>query len=253
VDVFGFKEKGTRLTIALEDKPGMMLGVFEIFKKHNVNVISTISPSFMVEGKRIVATRIKTEEYEPIVKDLEQAGYPVLSVGRWQEVPRIKNILYATDLSENSAYAFYFAVDFAQKHNANIIILHVVEPVSPHARPYIEGIEAVKSEKDGMNEAVEEIKNRLQRFCTKVDSQLGSPCVELVSKTLVPLGNPTEEILNAADKEDCDLIILGTHGKGFLAHTFLGSVSSSVLQRARKPVFIIPLPSEKTNIDWDKI
>jgi nucleotide-binding universal stress UspA family protein len=38
-----------------------------------------------------------------------------------------------------------------------------------------------------------------------------------------------------------------------LAHTFLGSVSSAVLHRARKPVFIIPLPSEKTNIDWDKI
>ena len=51
VDVFGSKEKGTRLTVALEDKPGMMLGVFEIFKKHNVNVISTVSPSFMVRGK----------------------------------------------------------------------------------------------------------------------------------------------------------------------------------------------------------
>ena len=37
----------------------------------------------MVEGKRVVATRIKTEEYVPIVKDLEKAGYPVLSVGEW--------------------------------------------------------------------------------------------------------------------------------------------------------------------------
>jgi acetoin utilization protein AcuB len=83
VDVFGSKEKGTRLTVALEDKPGMMLGVFEIFKKHNVNVTSMVSPSFMVEGKRIAAIRIKTEEYEPIVKDLEKAGYAVLSIGKW--------------------------------------------------------------------------------------------------------------------------------------------------------------------------
>ncbi len=32
----------------------------------------------------------------------------------------------------------------------------------------------------------------------------------------------------------------------------LGSVAGSVLERSRKPVFVIPLPSEKTNIDWDK-
>ena len=86
VDVFGLKEEGTRLTIALEDKPGTMLGVFEIFKKHNINVISMVSPSFMVEGKRVAAIRIKTEGYGPIVKDLEKAGYAVLSVGKWPSV-----------------------------------------------------------------------------------------------------------------------------------------------------------------------
>jgi nucleotide-binding universal stress UspA family protein len=48
-------------------------------------------------------------------------------------------------------------------------------------------------------------------------------------------------------------MVLGTHGKGFLAHTFLGSVSSSVLHRTRKPVFIIPLPSEKTAVDYEGV
>ena len=86
VDVFGLKQAGTRLTIALEDKPGTMVGVLEIFKKHNINVISLVSPSFMVKGKRVAAIRIGTEKYEPIVKDLEKAGYPVLSVGKWPSV-----------------------------------------------------------------------------------------------------------------------------------------------------------------------
>jgi acetoin utilization protein AcuB len=86
VDIFGFKQKGTRLSVALEDKPGTMLGILEVFKKHNVNVISIVSPSFVVEGRRIAAIRIKTEEYEPIVKDLEKAGYPVLSIGKWPSV-----------------------------------------------------------------------------------------------------------------------------------------------------------------------
>ncbi len=83
VDIFGFKEKGTRLSVALEDKPGTMLGVLEVFKKHNVNVISIVSPSFMVEGKRIAAVRIKTEDYKDVVQDLEKAGYQVLSIGKW--------------------------------------------------------------------------------------------------------------------------------------------------------------------------
>jgi len=86
VDIFGSKQKGTRLTVALEDKAGTMLGVLEIFKKHNVDVISIVSPSFLVEGKRIAAIRIETEAYEPIVKDLEKAGYPVLSLGKWPSI-----------------------------------------------------------------------------------------------------------------------------------------------------------------------
>jgi nucleotide-binding universal stress UspA family protein len=44
------------------------------------------------------------------------------------------------------------------------------------------------------------------------------------------------------------MIILGTHGKGFLKQTFLGSVARSVLDRAKKPVFIIPLPHEENGI-----
>jgi hypothetical protein len=71
------------LTIALEDKPGTMLAILEVFKKHNVNVISIASPTFIVEGKRLAAIRIKTEGYRDIVRDLEKAGYPVLSIGKW--------------------------------------------------------------------------------------------------------------------------------------------------------------------------
>ncbi|MGZ3635982.1 MAG: universal stress protein [Syntrophales bacterium] len=110
-----------------------------------------------------------------------------------------------------------------------------------------------KAKKQEQEMDTEEIKKGLQAFCNKVEAQIGSPCVQLVSKILVSLGHPVEEILKAADDEGCDTVVLGTHGKGFLRQTFLGSVAGSVLERIRKPVFIIPLPSEKTNIDWDKI
>lgn len=86
VDVFGFKEKGTRLTIALEDKPGTMLEALEVMKKHNINIISVVTPSFMVEGKRIAAVRIRTENYKDVVADLEKKGFVVLSIGKWPSI-----------------------------------------------------------------------------------------------------------------------------------------------------------------------
>ena len=167
-------------------------------------------------------------------------------------IPQIRKILYATDLSKNSAYAFFYAVDMAKKYNANIVILHTVEPI-PHV--YAEGGTSVlrSIEKKQQASDVEDIKKRIQKFCKIIENQNSFPCIDLVSNILVPLGYPVEEILKAVDDEGCDVIILGTHGKGFLRQTFLGSVSVSVLERTRKPVYIIPLPTEKTNIDWDNI
>ncbi|HSB07411.1 MAG TPA: universal stress protein [Thermodesulfobacteriota bacterium] len=167
-------------------------------------------------------------------------------------MPEIKTILYATDLSKNSAYAFYYAVDIAQKRNAKIVILHVIEPVSPLIRGYVGEDTIVKIQRQNVEKTIEEINKRLQDFCRIVEDKMG-PCLELVSDILVRLGHPVNEILRIVEKEQCDLIVLGSHGKGFLEHTFLGSVSRSVLDRTRKPVFIIPLPSEEIGIDWEKM
>jgi nucleotide-binding universal stress UspA family protein len=165
--------------------------------------------------------------------------------------PQIKKVLYTTDLSKNSSYAFLYAIDMAKKHDAKIVILHAIEPIPAYAESYLAMSDEFKKRQH--EEIVESMKTHLQGFCKKAEAQVGAPCVELVSKILVPVGYPPEEIMNAADEESCDVIVIGTHGKGFLAHTFLGSVSNAVLHRTRKPVFAIPLPSEKTTIDWDGI
>jgi len=86
VDIFGLNQKGTRLTITLEDKPGSLAGALDIIKKHNINLISVVTPSFLVEGKRIAAMRLQTEEVQEVVKELEKAGYDVLSIGKWPSV-----------------------------------------------------------------------------------------------------------------------------------------------------------------------
>ncbi len=48
-------------------------------------------------------------------------------------IPKIKKILYTTDLTKNSVYAFYYAVDIAKRYNAEIVMLHAIEPVSEKA------------------------------------------------------------------------------------------------------------------------
>jgi nucleotide-binding universal stress UspA family protein len=163
-------------------------------------------------------------------------------------IPHIKKILYATDLSKNSEYAFYYAVDIAKKNNAEIVIVHAVEPISSRAF----GTLTDKVYHDQQATSIEVIRTRLQKFCEKVEEKNSLACVHLVTKMVVEVGYPAEEILKAADGEGCDVIVLGSHGKGFLQHAFLGCVTRSVLERTRKPVFTIPLPSERTSI-WDEM
>ncbi len=157
-------------------------------------------------------------------------------------VPLIKKILFTTDLSPNSSHAFQYAVDLAQRHGAEIIVLYAVEPIPKEVR-FVDVLHRIEEKE--RTEMPEQIRKLIQEFCERAEARIGPPCVVLVTKILVPRGHPPEEILNAADAEGCDVIVLGTHGKGFLANTFLGSVSHAVLQRTRKPVFVIPIPPEK--------
>lgn len=166
-------------------------------------------------------------------------------------IPKIKKILYATDLSKNSSYAFLYAIDMAKKYDAKIVIQHVVESIPAYAEVYVGLTEEIK--KKQREEIVESMKKHLQVFCEKAEAQIGPPCVDLVSKIVVSQGYPPEEILNTADVEGCDSIVIGSHGKGFLAHAFLGSVSKAILNRSQKPIFIVPLPSGKEALNWNVI
>jgi len=83
VDLFGLNKMGTRLTIALEDKPGQLHGILEVIKNFNVNIITVAGGTFKVQGKRLVVIRIETQDYQALVNGLEKAGYEVLSIDKW--------------------------------------------------------------------------------------------------------------------------------------------------------------------------
>jgi len=168
-------------------------------------------------------------------------------------IPEIRKILYATDLSANSAYAFRYAINSAKHHDAQLVILHVLEQLSSGARAlvgaYIGEEEQEKTLKENITFTMDRIKKRLKTFC---ETELkGDPdCADRVESIEVCEGFPAEEILKKANELSCDAIIMGTHGKGIIRHAFLGNTTKRVLRRVRKPVFIIPLPEGETDITF---
>ena len=111
-------------------------------------------------------------------------------------IPQIKRILYATDLSDNSAYVFRYAIKFAKEYDAGIIILHVLEQLSTTANAithsHLTKEEVKKISEENSAHLKDHIKKQLKIFCEKKitpksvysSSNVGE-CV--ISKLMLPL------------------------------------------------------------------
>ncbi|WP_429885962.1 universal stress protein [Geoalkalibacter halelectricus] len=159
-------------------------------------------------------------------------------------LPVYRTLLYATDLSSNAAHAFRHALALARRFEARICILHVLPEVEPAVLNFVAtvmGEERLADMELGHKDEVrQEIRMRLEAFACE---ESGDPNegATLVSDIRVRHGNPVARILSEADEIDADLIVLGSHGKGRLHYTFLGSVAEKVLHRSKRPVLVVPL------------
>lgn len=160
-------------------------------------------------------------------------------------LPNYKNILYATDLTPNSEYAFKHAVLLARNSQAKVHLLHVVPEIDAGFRSYVSAVMgAGKLESfEGQHEeqARMDIKNRLEKFAHE-ELEARPEDLQNIAGIEVVHGHAVSEILLAADRFNADVIVMGTHGKGTKGHTFLGSVAEKVLHKSKKPVFVIPIP-----------
>lgn len=165
-------------------------------------------------------------------------------------IPDIKKILYTTDMSENARYAFEYAVSLANRYGAGITLLHVLEDMSPYRDSLMMNILGEEKWKGLMETNKEKIiqglKNELGKFCDSVSAQLPA-CPFITDDIVVKIGNPVEAILEQAEKMDCDLVVMGTHGHGILGDAMIGSVSRRVVRRCKKPVLVVRLPRKKAD------
>ena len=141
-----------------------------------------------------------------------------------------KRILIATDGSEHAKHALQYAIDFAQKCSSELIIISVVPPLPPQltAGPGFNiGLiinELEKSYKKILKESKENVKNR-------------SPII--IVSTKLGNGRPADVIIDTAEKENVDLIIMGSRGYGGITGWILGSTSKHVIDHCTKPILII--------------
>ncbi len=145
----------------------------------------------------------------------------------------IRSILFATDFSAQSETAFPLAVALARDYGAHLLIAHVMQPPIVAYTPG----ELGEFEPGG---TPDEIKERLKEF----DPQDSRIKVEY----RVVQGEAASEILRMAKESQCDMVVIGTHGRTGISRVLLGSVAEEILRHAPCPVLTIrcPAPAEQT-------
>lgn len=160
-------------------------------------------------------------------------------------IPEINRILYATDLSKSAKHAFTYAATIANKLDAKITVLHVLETIPSNTEwqivEYLGEDRWKEVQKNKKQEFIESVKKSLNDFCDEMHSSMKS-CPFLVDEMLIKEGIPVEEILKTVKSKNCEMVVMGTHGYGLLADALIGSTARRVVRRCKKPVMVVRLP-----------
>jgi universal stress protein A len=142
----------------------------------------------------------------------------------------IKTILVPCDFSEYAEQAFTWAVGVAEAWGARIVLVYVDPLFASTAYP---GDVLPMDRADIEASLLATATQRLTEFATKK----GTSKVSVEIRAL--LGDPFSEICDMAEREQVDLIVMGSHGRTGLAHVLLGSVAERVIRHAPCPVLVI--------------
>ncbi|MCS3924221.1 universal stress protein [Methanosalsum natronophilum] len=146
-----------------------------------------------------------------------------------------KRILVATDGSKLSECTLKYAIEIARISGARLYAVYVVDTADFASIPMESdaGWETMYSVlRDEGKDATQKVEELAKKVGVEVEQ------VELE-------GHPSEEIVQFANKENMDIIILGTHGKSGLSSILMGSVAENVIRTSTKPILVVPAISKK--------
>ena len=140
-----------------------------------------------------------------------------------------KTILFATDFSEGSDFAFQSALSLARKFDGKLILIHIInEPVD------LRGFYVPHISFDKLEEEIEQGAEKLmEKFCRSHMQDFNN------YESIVSPGIPYDEIIKKAVTFNADLIVLGTHGRTGLDHVLFGSTAEKVVRKSPIPVMTI--------------
>jgi nucleotide-binding universal stress UspA family protein len=162
-------------------------------------------------------------------------------------LPEIKTILYTTGLGPGAPYVFRYALTLARQHQAKIVAVHAMEPLSLFGQSLVEQYISHENTQEMHSKARESvkagIKQRMEQLCTK-ECNNATSCENAVSSIHVVDGYPVRVILDTAKDCSADLIIMGERGHSKVGEAIMGSTTRKVLHSASQPVLVIKIPKD---------
>jgi nucleotide-binding universal stress UspA family protein len=160
--------------------------------------------------------------------DLAQGYHQEMTI-KEVDMARLKKILAPTDFSELSTLGIRFALEMARDTSAEVIVYHAIDVG--------EEWKTVRRDLAPYHDMIEDNRRVLDKF-------LGdhfADCIDLVEvRQVVEFGASYKNIVDLAEKENVDMIVMSTHGRTGLDHMILGSVTEKVVARAPCPVLVVP-------------
>lgn len=145
----------------------------------------------------------------------------------------IKKILLPTDFSEGSKNALAYAKELARQYDAGIYLLHVIYDIAQGT-----GLHVPHVNLDKLYTEIElAARKELERF--GLEELRGFNVQREVLR-----GVPYEEIVKFAEKNQIDLIVIGTHGRRGIEKVFFGSTAEQVVRKAPCAVLTVRLPKK---------
>ena len=168
----------------------------------------------------------------------------------------LKRILVPSDFSEASEAAVKYGVALARAFNAQLLLLHVevrhdFEVMVESRRVAEQALSEVTPAQDspgpeGSMARDQEIQHAARAlFGTMLTEQDERDVHAEYVLRVSGLGGPYVEIVRYAQEREIDLIVMGTHGRGFVEHMLMGSVAEKVVRKAPCPVLTVRHPEHE--------
>jgi ACR3 family arsenite transporter len=272
---YGLLSIAGRIFLKREDAIAMVFGVvmrdlsialaiaMTAFGKQGLTIALLIALAYVVQIQsaawyvRFVGKIFSEETGKPAPQEVPEAVATVTPLPKRlapideSMVPPLRNILYATDLSDTARHAVRYACSMGNGFGARVTVLHVIPDVLD-ALSLEAGVDLAdhmdkkvweEFHTTGIQKAKEAIHRRIRETSRNVIKEIPH-CPLNESNVLVKVGHPVRQIVSTAQEGNFDLIVMGTHGHGKMEERIIGSTASDVIRTSRVPVMVVRLPVE---------